>query len=68
MIIIILMIVNNFVPYFAGDIVNQMMNDNWQDIFARLQPKMEEDMSKHSHQLLHDFFQTVAYDKIFPDI
>lgn len=45
-----------------------MMNDNWLDIFVRLQPKMEEDMSKHAFQLLNNFFKKVPYNKIFPGV
>ena len=45
-----------------------MMNDNWEEIFGRMQPKLEEEMSKHMFVLVKRFFEDVPYSDLFPDV
>lgn len=66
-------LIENFICNFqnyssSGEIVNQMMNDNWHDLFVKLQPRIEEEMSKRLLKIISDFFRDVPYNEIFPDV
>lgn len=51
-----------------GEVLNKMLNDNWEDVFGRLQPKLEDEMSKHLYILVKQFFDTLPFSDLFPDI
>lgn len=48
-----------------GDVTNQVMNDNWQELHKEINPVVAETISVYLTNILNNLFRQVPFDEVF---